>query len=81
YLPTIIFMLGRSGSRLSAVFYLLVYNLFFIAPLLIVFGFVYKGVSSNAIAKIMEARVGMVKLGLAFVFFMVASLLLWSLYS
>lgn len=81
YLPTIIFMLGRSGSRLSAVLYLLVYNLFFIMPLLIVFGFVYKGVSSNAIAKIMEARVGMVKLGLAFVFFMVAGLLFWSLFS
>jgi len=81
YLPTIVFMLGRSGSRLSALFYLLVYNVFFIVPLLIVFGFVYKGVSSRAIAKIMEARVGMVKLGLAFVFFMVAGLLLWSLYS
>ena len=81
YLPTIVFMLGRSGSQLSAVFYLLVYNVFFIVPLLIVFGFVYKGVSSRSVAKIMEARVGMVKLGLAFVFFTVAALLLWSLYS
>ena len=79
YLPTIVFMLGRTGSRLIAGFYLLLYNLFFIVPLLIVFSVVYMGISSRSIAKIMEARVGTVKLGLAVVFFMVAGLLLWSL--
>ena len=78
YLPTIIFMLQRSDSRAVASLYLLLYNLFFIVPLLIVFGVVYMGVSSNTVGRFMEARVGMVKLVLAVVFFGVAALLLWS---
>ncbi|MBN1290357.1 MAG: hypothetical protein JXB48_00835 [Candidatus Latescibacteria bacterium] len=80
YLPTIIFMLGNAGSRVTAGFYLLLYNLFFIIPLLVVFGIVYTGVSSNSVAKIMETKVGMVKLGLAGIFFTVAGLLIWSIY-
>ena len=61
-------------------FYLLLYNLFFIVPLLVVFGVVYMGVSSNVVAKVMEAKVGLVKIVLAFVFFGVAALLLWSVF-
>lgn len=80
YLPTITFMVQRSDSMTMAVLYLLLYNLFFIAPLLVVFGVVYKGVSSNTVARVMEARVGLVKLVLAGIFFSVAALMLWSVF-
>ncbi|MFC1606996.1 cytochrome c biogenesis CcdA family protein [Candidatus Latescibacterota bacterium] len=80
YLPTIIFMIENSDSRFIAMRYLLVYNFFFIVPLLVVFGIVFMGVSSNTIAKYMEARVGLVKIVLAFVFFGVAVLLVWSVF-
>ena len=78
YLPTIILMLQRSDTRTVAALFLLVYNLFFIVPLLIVFGVVYFGVSSKSLANVMEARVGLVKIVLAIVFFGVAALLLWT---
>ena len=80
YLPTITFMVGMQGYRSTAVLYLLIYNFFFIVPLLIVFGFVYFGVSSHAVAHIMENRVGAVKLALAAVFFCVAGLLFWTVF-
>jgi cytochrome c biogenesis protein CcdA/thiol-disulfide isomerase/thioredoxin len=80
YLPTIIMMVGKEGVRLSAIFYLLLYNLFFIVPLLVVFAFVFFGVSSKGIAKLMEAKVGVVKLALAAVFFVVGGLLFWAVF-
>lgn len=80
YLPTITFMVGMQGYRSAAVMYLLIYNFFFIVPLLVVFGFVYFGVSSRAVAHIMENRVGTVKLALAVVFFCVAGLLFWTVF-
>ena len=72
YLPTITYMASRKAEALG---YLLFYNFLFILPLLAVFGAVYFGVSSKAVAQIMESRVGTVKLVLAVVFFVVGALL------
>jgi len=44
------------------------YNLCFIAPLLVVFGGTYFGVSSARITTFFQAHMGKVKLGLAFAF-------------
>ena len=77
YLPTITLIVQEKGGSL-AMFYLILYNMFFIIPLLLVFGFVYFGTSSHGIATIMESRVGMVKLVLAVVFFSVGGLLFWA---
>ncbi len=78
YLPTITFMVGVEGMKSSAILYLLLYNIFFILPLLLVFAVVYFGVSSQAISRIMESKVGTVKLILACVFFAVGGLLFWA---
>jgi len=80
YLPTIILMVRSSGTRAVALSYLILYNICFIVPLLVVFGVVYFGVSSQSIARMMESRVGMVKLLLAVVFFTVAGLLTWMVF-
>ena len=77
YLPTITLIVQEKGGSL-AMFYLILYNMFFIIPLLLVFGFVYFGTSSHGIAKVMESRVGMVKLVLAVIFFSVGGLLFWA---
>jgi cytochrome c biogenesis protein CcdA len=73
YLPTITMLVGQESK---AVLYLLLYNFWFIVPLLAVFGIVYFGVSSKRIATVMEANVGMVKLVLAIVFFLIGILLI-----
>jgi len=80
YLPSITFMVGMEGNRAKAIMYLLFYNICFILPLLCVFGVVYKGVSSQSIARMMEKRVGAVKLVLAAVFFVVGGLLVWTVF-
>lgn len=63
-----------------AILYLLLYNICFIVPLLFVFGVVYFGVSSQSIARLMEAKVGTVKLILAGIFFTVGFLLFWAVF-
>jgi cytochrome c biogenesis protein CcdA len=78
YLPTIIFMVGSEGYTSRALLYLLLYNICFIIPLLIVFTIVYLGVSSKTIGNVMETKVGSVKLVLAVVFFTVGGLLAWT---
>ncbi|MFC1551352.1 cytochrome c biogenesis CcdA family protein [Candidatus Latescibacterota bacterium] len=78
YLPTITFMVGVEGLKSTAILYLVLYNIFFIVPLLLVFAVVYFGVSSQAISRRMESKVGTVKLILAGVFFTVGGLLFWA---
>ena len=80
YLPTITLMVRQGEGALPYV-YLLLYNVCFIIPLLAVFGFVYFGMSSKGLAKVMEKRVGTVKLLLALVFFILGVLLIWTVLS
>ena len=67
YLPTLAY-LARVHRQFDAVGLLVLYNLCFIAPLLVVFGGSYYGVSSTRITTFFQAHMGKVKLGLAFVF-------------
>ncbi len=67
YLPLLGY-LARMHRQLDALGLLLLYNLCFILPLLVVFGASYLGVSSGRITTAFQAHVGKVKLGLAVVF-------------
>jgi len=67
YLPTLAY-LARVHRQFDAVGLLVLYNLCFIAPLLVVFGGSYYGVSSTRVTSFFQAHMGKVKLGLAFVF-------------
>jgi cytochrome c biogenesis protein CcdA len=67
YLPTLAYLV-RVHRQLDAVGLLVLYNLCFIAPLLLVFGGSYYGVSSARITTFFQAHMGKVKLGLAVVF-------------
>jgi hypothetical protein len=69
YLPTIVFVLGVPELKAKAFLYLLLYNLMFILPLLIVFGFAFLGVNSERFAKIAHMHLAKVKLLTAIVFF------------
>ena len=67
YLPMLAY-LARMRRGLAATGLLVLYNLCFIAPLLVVFGASYLGVSSGRITTFFQAHMGKVKLGLAAVF-------------
>jgi cytochrome c biogenesis protein CcdA len=67
YLPTLAYLV-RVRRQLDAVGLLVLYNLCFIVPLLLVFGGSYYGVSSARLTTFFQAHMGKVKLGLAVVF-------------
>jgi cytochrome c biogenesis protein CcdA len=75
YLPTLAY-LARAKGRTDAFLLLVIYNLCFIAPLLVVFAASYFGVSSKKITAIFQKRMGAIKLSLAAVFVVLAVLTL-----
>ena len=63
YLPTITFVMGVEGMRSHALSYLILYNLMFVTPLLVVFGFVYWGTTSMQLGGVLRQHLVSVKVG------------------
>lgn len=78
YLPTILFVINTPSLRASAISYLLLYNLMFVAPLLIIFGVVYWGVTSEQLAFFLQKRASTIKLLTSLFFFFLAGILIVS---
>ena len=77
YLPTILFATRIPSFRGSAVFYLFLYNLVYIAPLLVIFGIVYWGVTSEQLSFFLQKRVATIKLFTSLFFFVLAGILIF----
>lgn len=75
YAPTIFFMV-RSGS-IQALFSLLLYNLAFITPLLVIFILAYGGMRSNSLTRFLQKRAALVKFGTAVIFFLLFLFIIW----
>ncbi|MFN7170357.1 MAG: hypothetical protein ACK4NT_03845 [Candidatus Omnitrophota bacterium] len=78
YLPTITFITRVQELRLKAIFYLLLYNLMFVVPLLLIFILVLYGLTSEHFAKFAQKHLAKVKL-LTAIFFLSLFILLWRL--
>lgn len=72
YIPTIAFILKNSELRLRAFFYLVLYNVMFIVPLVVIFVLSVAGVSSTVFTAFLKRHLGFLKLVLAVGFFMLA---------
>jgi len=81
YLPTIIFVLGLQEWRARATLALVVYNLMFVLPLIVVFLLVYFGTTSQQLTGWMLRRAAAIKLGMAVVFLLLAAWLGYSILS
>lgn len=79
YLPTILFVTNVPSLKASAVSYLLLYNFMFIVPLLIIFGIVYWGVTSEQLVFFLQKRASSIKLYTSLLFFVLAGILILSL--
>jgi len=64
--------------RGSAVFYLILYNLIYIAPLLVIFGIVYWGVTSEQLSFFLQKRASTIKLLTSLFFFALAGILIFT---
>jgi cytochrome c biogenesis protein CcdA len=62
YLPTIVFILKEPNLRLRAMFYLLLYNFMFIAPLLLILILAIIGKGSKKIEGFFRDRIALIKL-------------------
>ncbi len=72
YLPTILFVLGVPEMQPQAGFYLVLYNLMFILPLVIVFVLAYFGTTSQQLGLLIHRHTAKVKLATAALFFLLA---------
>jgi len=77
YLPTISFVLKSTTLKLEALGYLLLYNLMFIAPLIVIFVLALLGVTSQQFSGFLKKHLGLVKIAMAAVFFGLGVYLLW----
>lgn len=77
YLPTISFVLSVPEMRASAVMYLLLYNILFVTPLLIVLFAVTFGANTQSFQRLFVRHAGTAKIGMAVLFLVLGALLMW----
>jgi len=78
YLPTIVFVLGVPGLRTRATLALVLYNLMFVLPLVVVFLLVYWGTTSQQLVAWMKRRTAGVKLATGVLFLLLSAWLIYS---
>jgi len=76
YVPTLMYMAKLSGLKMLAFGYLILYNLMFIAPLIVIFLLSYNGVNSKTLSEFAKKHVAAIKLAIAVFFFGMGILLL-----
>jgi len=79
YGPTILAVMSIPSMRVRALPYLLLYNVMFVTPLIVVFVLAYFGVSSKELTKFFQKHAPAMKLGMAFLFLTLAVWLVSSL--
>ena len=79
YLPTLLFVTNIPSLKGSAILYLILYNLIYILPLLVIFAIVYWGVTSEQLSFFIQKRASTIKLLTAIFFFALAAILIASL--
>ena len=81
YLPTIVLVIGNPDLRARALFYLVIYNLMFIWPLVVIFFAAYYGATSKKLVSIFEKHLGLTKILMAVLFFILAAFMFVLSYS
>jgi len=76
YLPTIIYIMGIPDYKMQAFGYLVLYNIMFIVPLILIFLAAYFGVSDKRLKGILKKHVGLIKILTAMMFFVLGVLMI-----
>lgn len=79
YLPTIIFVMSVPELKAQAALFLLLYNLLFVTPLVVVFVLAFYGTGAKQFSSFLQQRASTVKLGMSFLFLALGSWLAVSL--
>ena len=78
YLPVISIVVRTSDLRIKALFYLLLYNLMFVVPLVVIFLLSLWGVSSLQFSNFLRKNFGIIRVAMSILFFGFAVFLFWS---
>ena len=73
YLPTIVFVLGVPEMQAQALVYLVLYNLVFVLPLVVVFVLAYFGTTSEKLTLLLNRHTATIKLATAGLFLLLAA--------
>jgi thiol-disulfide isomerase/thioredoxin len=79
YIPTLLFVANIPSLKGSAVFYLVLYNLVYVLPLLALFSIAYWGISSERLSFLLQRRASTIKLVTCIFFFALAGVLILAL--
>jgi hypothetical protein len=79
YLPTIIFVISVPELKARATLFLLLYNMLFVLPLVVVFVLAYYGTGAKQFSNFLQQRASTVKLGMSFLFLVLGGWLASSL--
>ena len=77
YLPTITFVLKTTPAKVQAAGYLVLYNVMFIVPLVVIFLCALAGVTSGQFTKVLHRHFLLIKSLLAGMFFVFGIFLIW----
>jgi cytochrome c biogenesis protein CcdA len=77
YLPTIAFVLKASPLKLQALEYLLLYNIMFIVPLIVIFMLALMGATNTQFSGFLKKHLGLMKIFMAILFFSLGIFLIW----
>lgn len=77
YLPAISFVLKASSLKIQALGYLLLYNIMFVVPLIVILILALLGVSSAQFAGFLKKRLGLIKILMAVLFLGLGVFLIW----
>ena len=80
YFPVIVTMMSVPALKAKAVSYLLLYNLMFIVPLVVVFILAYNGTTSKDLTNFLKKHAAAVKIGMTVLFLALAIWLMTSLF-
>ena len=75
YLPTIVLMTKEKGLRLTGWMYLIIYNILFILPLLIIMVMAYFGLTWKRLAKTTQTNLSLLKIAMGIVLVLLACFL------
>lgn len=77
YLPTIVFIMRNTALRIKAIAYLVLYNLMFVLPLVVIFILTLLGVGSQKFNKLLKENMANIKLLMFLLFVLLGILILW----
>ncbi len=79
YLPTIIYVMALPGMKIKAIFYLLIYNISFVLPLIFILILFYSGITEKTLQLLLKKNTPLIKIITSIFFFFLSGFMITGL--